>query len=192
MPKSVLFDKEEVMRKVTELFWKKGYNGTSMQDLVDVTGLNRSSFYNTFGDKFQLFEESLKYYQKLQDNLTERFLNNSDLSPKQALVSLFKGINQQVIEDPGKGCFFSNCTAELGSVDPKVAKFLASNMESIILLFKTFIEKAQETGEIDPAKNSRQLALFLFSGLQGLRITAMIDQKAEDTVAITDHILSVL
>ena len=60
MPKTITFDRTEVVQNVMELFWKKGYNGTSMQDLVDVTGLNRSSFYNTFGDKFSLFEEALK------------------------------------------------------------------------------------------------------------------------------------
>ena len=62
MPKSVTFDTENVMENVMELFWRKGYNGTSMQELVNATGLNRSSLYNTYGDKFSLFEQAIQGY----------------------------------------------------------------------------------------------------------------------------------
>ena len=55
MPKTKQFDEAEVLEKAKELFTEKGYNGTSMDDLVQVTGLSRSSIYDTFGDKHGLF-----------------------------------------------------------------------------------------------------------------------------------------
>ena len=64
MPKTESFDRKEVLEQAKEAFWKKGYGSTSMQDLVEATKLNRSSIYNSFGDKFNLFLECLKLYQK--------------------------------------------------------------------------------------------------------------------------------
>ncbi len=192
MPKSVLFDREEVLRKVTTLFWEKGYHGTSMQDLVDATGLNRSSIYNSFGDKFQLYEESLKYYQGLQSELVNSYFAQAQ-SPKQSIISLFEGIRDEIIKGPGeKGCFLSNCTTELSHSEPRIHDFLVKNKERMTRMFSALIQKAQQTGEIASSKNARHLALYLFSSLQGLRVTSMLDKKRSDIQGITDQILSVL
>ncbi|MEO9870260.1 TetR/AcrR family transcriptional regulator [Ekhidna sp.] len=189
MPKSVLFDKANVMSKVTDLFWRKGYNGTSMQDLVDVTGLNRSSFYNSFGDKFSLFEESLKYYQEIQmKNLNETF--SEAKSPKEAIISLFEGIQEEVTSGKeNKGCFLSNCTSELSIENQTIRNFLIDNKDQVVNSFKTLIEQAQEEGEINFSKNADTLALYLFSSLHGLRITSMIDP---DIQGVTEEILNSL
>lgn len=192
MPKSVLFDKHAVMDKVTDLFWRKGYNGTSMQDLVDVTGLNRSSFYNTYQDKFHLFEESLKHYQQRQNEFTTKYLNQPRLTPRESLVSLFKAFHEQALTGDSKGCFLSNCTAEFGNTDPEVTRFLSGNMDMVVSVFQKFIEKAQESGEIDPEKDAHQLALFLFSSMQGIRITSMIDSNQKDISLIINQVISAL
>lgn len=170
-----------------ELFWKKGYNGTSMQDLVDVTGLNRSSFYNSFGDKFSLFEEALKQYQKKQDELLRESFEGAK-SPMQAIISLFKGISDDIRSGNQKGCMLTSCTSEMIQ-DPKIKDFLASNMERVVDTFSALIRQAQEKGEISHGKDSRTLALYLFSSLQGLRITSMIEPNLD---AVTDEILQIL
>src|SRR5277367_142217 len=58
------FDENEVLGKAINIFWYKGYNGTSMQDLVDGLGISRSSLYDTFGDKHSLYVKALESYQK--------------------------------------------------------------------------------------------------------------------------------
>ena len=185
MPKSVTFDRNKVVEDVMELFWKKGYNGTSMQDLVDVTGLNRSSFYNSFGDKFSLFEESLKYYQNQQDDFLNDFFEQAQ-SPKEAIISLFKGISKDVSEGNQKGCLITSCTSEM-SYNPKVKDFLVDNKERVVKSFSSLIEKAQEAGQIVADKNPNTLALYLFSSLQGLRLTSMIEPDIE---GVTEEILA--
>ena len=188
MPKSITFDREQVINDVMELFWKKGYNGTSMQDLVDVTGLNRSSFYNTFGDKFSLFEESLKAYQVQQDEfLSESFAEAK--SPKQAIISLFKGISDDIRSGNNKGCMITSCTTEMGNEDQRIRNFLIENKDRVVDTFAKLIRKAQEQGEIDYQKRPETLALYFFSNLQGLRITSMIEPDLE---AVTEEVLSVL
>jgi TetR/AcrR family transcriptional repressor of nem operon len=188
MPKSILFDREEVIKKVTELFWEKGYNGTSMQDLVEVTGLNRSSIYNTFGDKFTLFSESLEYYRNFQNTLISNAQSNSK-SPKAAIELLFNGVWEQMNSTPEKGCYLSNCTTELSNTDPRIFTFLSENKEAVVANFKSLITSAQELGEISKSKNSETLANYLFSSLQGLRVTSMVDRDQQHIKGITEQIL---
>lgn len=188
MPKSVTFDRDQVMENVMELFWRKGYNGTSMQDLVDVTGLNRSSFYNSFGDKFSLFEEALKKYQKKQNELLQESFSEAK-SPKQAIISLFKGISDDIRSGNNKGCMLTSCTSELSGEDDRVKSFLVDNKDKVVDAFAQLIQDAQENSEINTSKDPQTLALYLFSSLQGLRLTSMIEPNLE---AVIEEILGVL
>ena len=189
MPKSVLFDRDKIIQKVTDLFWQKGYKGTSMQDLVDITGLNRSSFYNSFGDKFQLFEESIRSYQKIQNEIFGRAFAKEE-SPKQGIISLFEDIRDEIrTNETNHGCFITNSTAEFGNTDDRIYDFLRENMKSAVSLFEMLIIKAQEAGEIDSSKDARELGLYLFSSLQGLQVTSMIEPNVE---GVTKEILASL
>ena len=189
MPKSVLFDREDVIKKVTQLFLQKGYNATSMQDLVDVTGLNRSSIYNSFGDKFKLYEESLRYYQKMQnDNLQAHI--KLEKSPKAAIIFVFENIRDEIIQGKqSKGCLITNCTTELGGNEPKIQDFLVRNQESMVAMFSTLIQQAQEMGEIPISKDPKQLALYLFSSLHGLRLISILSDQSSDIEGVTNQIL---
>ena len=60
------FDRDEVLHKAMEVFWMRGYEGTSIQDLVKYMGINRQSIYDTFGDKHTLFLQSLDRYREIQ------------------------------------------------------------------------------------------------------------------------------
>ena len=70
MPRPREFDEERVLDAVMATFWRRGYDGTSAQDLVDATGLGRGSLYNAYSNKEGLFERALQRYQRCtQDNL---------------------------------------------------------------------------------------------------------------------------
>ena len=181
MPKTVTFDREKVVENVMMLFWKKGYTATSMQDLVDVTGLNRSSFYNSFGDKFSLYEEALKLYEVKQQEMIHRYMIGSS-SPKEALKALFKGISSDIRAGNQNGCMISNCTSELASQDARVKEFLIANKDYVVDLFEGLVREAQKQGQIDSSRDSKSIALFLFSSLHGLRITSVIDSHLDGVV----------
>lgn len=186
MPKSILFDRDKVINDVMDLFWQKGYNGTSMQDLVDVTGLNRSSIYNTFGDKFNLFEEALKHYQQNQNDMLRSAFADAK-SPKEAIISLFEGISEDIKKGNHKGCFITSCTSELSAEQPAVKDFLVENKDRVVASFAALIEGAQQLGEISYSKDPKTLALYLFSSLQGLRVTSMLESNME---GVTEEIIS--
>lgn len=181
MPKSIAFDQTEILETVTRLFWQKGYNGTSMQDLVDATGLNRSSIYNTFGDKFSLYEQALKHYQTINyEGLTKA---SSQPSAIQAIRSVFRGVIIDLKNGKGKdGCMLANCATELGNRDQRITDFLADNQEKILSVMETLVSKAQEQGDISTHKNAKTLALYLFTSLNGLRVVGILQQDLEDVV----------
>lgn len=189
MPKSVLFDKEETVAKVMKLFWRKGYNGTSVQDLVDATGLNRSSLYNTFGGKFELFQEALNRYKHSQKSYLECFLKGNT-SPKAAIQSFFEATSKEITsKDQNDGCMISNCITEMGNVDNHVRSFLIENKNEMVETFELLIKQAQEAEEIDSTKNAKVLALFLYSNLLGIRTLSILDK---DIKGVIDQVIKAL
>ena len=188
MPKTESFDRDEVMDKTMKLFWRKGYNGTSMQDLVDVTGLNRSSIYNTFGDKFSMFIESLKRYQRIERSKLHEFLLQGK-SPIDALKMFFYALSDRIMDDKEqKGCYLTNCTAELSAVDQTTKKLLLENQETMLHLFEDLLESAYNQGQIADKTNVKNLALFLYSNLQGMRITGMLLPNKKELKGLVDNI----
>ncbi|MBL6444891.1 TetR/AcrR family transcriptional regulator [Fulvivirga sp. 29W222] len=192
MPKNVTFDRTEIIGKVTDLFWRKGYHGTSMQDLVNATGLNRSSLYNSFGDKFSLFLESLKFYQEREQTLA--FANLfKEKSVYAAIRSFFYALIDSIESDQDhKGCYLINCTAELSATDEKVQKFLIDNQLMLRHTFAELIRTGQDNGEISVQKGADDLALYLFSSLQGLRLTGMLTDSRKELNSVVDQIMMAL
>ncbi len=191
MPKAETFDRIEVLNKVTDLFWNKGYSATSMQDIVDVSGLNRSSLYNSFGDKYQLFLAALKHYKgSQQKDYINCLLNNT---PMQALRSFFTNTGNSIQNrEDFKGCLFVNSTAELANRDNKVSAFLQSNMEDMIQLFSDILQRGIEQGEFREDLDVHATAVYLFSSLQGIQLTGMLNQSRKQMDQLIERILSVL
>ncbi|MBL4605504.1 MAG: TetR/AcrR family transcriptional regulator [Flavobacteriaceae bacterium] len=187
MPKVETFNRNVVLEKVINLFHEKSYNATTMQDLVDATGLNRSSIYNSFGSKMEIYQESLRLYRAFANKMIQKVLINSE-SPLDAIRKIFSAP-----KDPrNKGCLISNCTTEMANQNQKINSFLINNMESMQELFETLIAKGQKEGNINTEKTAKEYALYLFAALQGFRITSMILNEQKDLESIVETTLSVL
>ena len=190
MSKSITFEQGTVLQNAMQVFWDKGYHATSMQNLVDATGLNRSSIYNSFGDKFNLFYLSLKQYQTNQRSMVSSWLVKSD-GPKGAIRLLFEGILSDIITNPqSNGCFFSNSTTEMANESPEVKHLLQENQQSMEQLFHDLLVEAQLLGQIDPEENTRDLAAYYFSSLQGLRLVGVLKPDEKYLQRIIDRILN--
>ena len=187
MPKVETFDRQQVLEKVVQLFHEKGYNATSMQDLVDVTGLNRSSIYNSFGSKKELYQESLQSYRSASQNMVQKILIRTSHS-KSAIKKLFILSPEQ----RKNGCFISNCTAEMANQDQQVKAFLQNNLNHFQLLFAELVAKGQSEGTINTKKSPDEYALYLFTAMQGLRLTGILVNEQKDIEGIVNTTLSVL
>ncbi|MBL0739240.1 TetR/AcrR family transcriptional regulator [Flavobacterium sp. GN10] len=177
MARTKEFNEDQALDKAIEIFWHKGYNGTSAQDLVNHLGLSRSSLYDTFGDKQKLFVKSLKRYQKQNlDSLKELFENSENI--KTALTEIFKQAVVESLQDRiTKGCFMVNSSVELAMHDPEIAKIVHDNQKTVEDIFSQAIKKGQELGQISDKQEARSLARFIFNNYSGIRVLARAGER---------------
>ena len=192
MPKTKQFDEAEVLKKAKEVFCEKGYNGTSMDDLVQATGLSRSSIYDTFGDKHGLFLKCLNQYRcNQQGSLMQMFSKTDD--PKKKIRSIFDYIIKDILADKDrKGCLLVNVSMELAAVDKEVADIACESMEEMEQLFYAWIKEGQTKGEIAKKFTPKALARHLYSSLMGLRVSARSRPEADALREIAKITLSIL
>ena len=141
MPRTKQFDKNEVLEKAMELFWKNGYHATSMGQLVQHLGINRASIYSTFNDKKDLFEQALRLYRQKNGGGVKSFLA-AQKSVKAGFLSLFTSAIDEGVNDPeSRGCFVVNITTELVPGDEDILPALNENQAHFVKLFKEFLEE---------------------------------------------------
>jgi len=166
------FDENEVLKKAVTLFWDKGYNGTSMQDLVDGLGISRSSLYDTYGDKHSLFIKALESYQESASGKMCTIVSNT-VSAKEAIKQLFDLTTRELLSDEQhKGCFLVNTEVEVAPHDQEVSNMVCQNDQLVENAFYQAIKKGQESGEITNKQDARALARFIFNTVKGIRVSA--------------------
>ena len=166
------FDENEVLGKAIDIFWHKGYNGTSMQDLVDGLGISRSSLYDTYGDKHTLFIKALESYQNATAGTICNIVSNTGPA-KEAIKKLLEYITGEMLTDQKhKGCFMVNAEVEVAPHDEEVSQMICRNDQQMEDTFYVAINKGQESGEITNRKDARALARFTFNTVKGIQVTA--------------------
>jgi len=177
MARTKEFKEDQVLDKAIEIFWHKGYNGTSAQDLVMHLGLSRSSLYDTFGDKQKLFAQSLRRYQKnAQDQIIELFDKSENI--KETLHDIFKQAVVESLDDRiTKGCFMVNSSIELAMHDEEIAKIVKSNSQKMEEVFTNAVQKGQDLGQISKSNEAKVLARFIFNNYSGIRVLARTGER---------------
>lgn len=190
MPWEKNFDVDVVLNRAMEAFWARGYEATSMQDLVSCTGVNRASLYATYGDKHALFLASLRMYDdRRRRHLLTRL--QAGHSPREAIRQVFLAFTGSVSGRGGhKGCFLTNTALELASRDREARKIVAKAQEQMEAFFERTIRSGQETGEISRAIVPAETARGLLASLLGLLVLvrsrperALVDSVVNDAVA---------
>lgn len=174
MARNKEFVPEKALDAALQLFWTRGYEATSMQELVDCTGLSRSSLYDTFGDKHTLFLAALDKYQRGENvAMCERMSDSS--SPKAAIERLFAALVERIQQaDAPRGCFMLTAMLELGAHDPAVAERANAALQAGEQLLTALIACGQALGEINQRLSAQILARHLLNAIRGLQALAKI------------------
>jgi TetR/AcrR family transcriptional repressor of nem operon len=186
------FDEDEVLSKAMNLFWLKGYNGTSMQDLVDGLGISRSSLYDTYGDKHALFLKALDNYRELAAKGLAKIGREAGSAKDAIRLVLEQSINDLVKDKDHKGCFLVNAAVEMAPHDKEVNGMLCQNDKYMEEYFYETIQKGQANGEISNTQDARLLAQFIINSIKGIRVTAksVNDKKVfKDIINLTLSVL---
>lgn len=186
------FDQDEALHKAMEAFWSRGYEATSIQDLVRHMGINRQSLYDTFGDKHSLYLRALDRYREVEGCKVFELLEHSG-SVKKLLRQLFEGIIERALCDrQRRGCFMGNATSELAGRCKQTAARTGSNRTTTEEALYRALLRGKREGELTHVRNLRAVARFLCSSMQGLVLTAKgtQDRKTlEDVVKVTLSVL---
>jgi TetR/AcrR family transcriptional repressor of nem operon len=170
MPWEKAFDVDLVLNKAMDAFWARGYEATSMQDLVTSTGVNRASLYATYGDKHSLFLKALRMYDERQRHALLTRLEGLP-SPKAAIRQLFDTFACSAVEDGvNRGCFMTNTALELAARDREARQVVATAQEQIEKFFERMVKAGQRLGEVSPALNPATTASGLLATLLGLLV----------------------
>ncbi|MBF6135288.1 TetR/AcrR family transcriptional regulator [Nocardia otitidiscaviarum] len=164
------FDEERAVDAAMRAFWRAGYDGTSTQELCAATGLGRSSIYNTFSSKHDLFQRALRRY--MADKNADTFAVLDGPGPvRDRIARLLEFIIDAPEGDP-LGCLVVNATVELGERDPEIARLLRADEERRLLALATAIAEGQRAGEISGDRDPRDLARFIVTTIGGMRVAA--------------------
>ncbi len=152
------------------LFWARGYESSSVQQLLDAMNINRGSMYATFGDKRSLFVEALEKYVADGLQFTRACLVESH-DPLQGLRRLLaSALVEQPDEEMRKGCLLINTVIEQAHLDAELAKAAAKHMQQFQCGLQYCLERAQKKGQIPATADTAQKAQFIRMGYMGLRV----------------------
>lgn len=179
MARPKAFVEEEVLERAMRLFWRQGYEATSVQALVEATGINRASLYGTFGDKHGLFLAAVDRYLETVSAKRQAILEE----PGPALAALRRYFEELIAFSLGEGrrlgCLITNAAIELAPRDRATEERLRDSLSRVEDAFYRVLRRAQSQGELAGDRDPRALARFLAGVVQGLRVMARLDPQED-------------
>ncbi len=185
------FDPDTVLQRALNCFWSNGFEATSMQDLLNCTGLSKSSLYQSFGSKRGLFERCLTAYR--EDRVTKM---SERLAASDSGLSFIRDMLEAVALESRKGiprgCLVMNTAAEFSQKDPEVARLVAQSIRAFTAVFRNAVTRAQREGDIPHHRDPSRLARFIVTNMSGLRTLSKGGTSARDLRATAQLVMEAL
>ncbi|MQY27097.1 TetR/AcrR family transcriptional regulator [Nocardia aurantia] len=184
------FDEEGAVEAAMRAFWIAGYDGVSTQELCAATGLGRSSIYNTFRSKRDLFERALRRYMADKNSGTFALLEGPG-STREKIRTLLYLVVDASDSDP-LGCLVVNATVELGQRDPEMARLLHTDLQRRLTAVTAAVAAGQRAGEIATGRDPADIAQFVVATISGMRVASRGGAERATLAAIADVALAAL
>jgi TetR/AcrR family transcriptional regulator, transcriptional repressor for nem operon len=186
-----IFDEQEALNDATILFWEKGYNATSTDELIRAMGLQRGSFYHTFGSKKDLFINAFMQYERTSFDELRRQLSASK-KPMDVIKSIFYTLANCSLEEHNKGCFAGNTITALSNIDAELTEIANNHLKNMENIFFEQIKASQISGELTTKTDARLLSMSLINLWNGINITRKIYNSKKGLKALVDFQLAIL
>ena len=181
------FDRDVALEAAMRLFWRQGYEATSVDDLLETTGIQRGSLYAAFGDKHSLYLEALRAY---IDRTGGMFVEKLSGDPPLAkLRGFMRHMATKAEESDGNGCLLINALAERCPCDPEVREIYSQAMRDVEELFYAKLVAARDSGELISQETPRALARFMVTAFQGF---LLLSKQQAPRAVIQDNLRVVL
>jgi AcrR family transcriptional regulator len=188
MPRPRTFDDDRALQAALDTFWAGGFASTSTEDLCEGTGLSRSSLYNAFQGKAQLYRRSLERYGEIKQAERACYLEREGTGRERLVALLTDTLAQQQSFDDRRTCLVVNAAVELGRSDEVVARLAQANLRAFRDLLTEIIAAGQADGSLRDDRPADDLAGLVHATLNGLQVAARVGDddvictKAVDTL----------
>jgi TetR/AcrR family transcriptional regulator, transcriptional repressor for nem operon len=170
MPKIKQYNREKVLETASAIFRQKGYNGTSIDEILVATGLSRSSLYDTFKDKHSLYLLSLEHYKTANQNQMTA-LDEKPMEGIDKIKVMFNKVVDHLVQNPNdNGCLMVNAAAEMSKQCFKTQQVVCNNKDAVQDLIAEWLKESQAKNIITLKKPVKTYSEFLYNTLLGLRI----------------------
>ncbi len=187
MPRPIQYEKQKVLDQAMEVFWTNGYEATSMDVLVDRTGLNRRSMYKLFGGKQGFFIRVLQnYLEQVTPAMTAPLIDKQGFD---AIATFFK---QFKCFDGNRGCLVTNTAVEKALFDREAKQLIAAFYDQLEQMFRERLEQAKNNNEIRSDIEIQAMAKQLLCMAQGLGVFGKVRESQDECKAIVDSMLQLL
>ena len=185
------FDPEVALQAAVKVFWRLGYERTSLDLLMREMGISRQSLYDTFGDKRSIFFRAMRHYRRsTNDSLREVFAREK--SVRSGFSKIFNSIISETREQHEQGCLLMSANLSRDLKDAEMASFLRANQREVERIFRDALTKAQARGEIATEKKPAALAKFFVATIQGMRALARLNHDRKELEHISRVAISAL
>jgi TetR/AcrR family transcriptional repressor of nem operon len=178
MPRPCAYDRDDLLRCATALFWERGFAGTSIDDVVRATGVSRSSLYAAFPDKSALFLATLEHY---LDTVTRAKLERLAQGGRAALA--IKGFLLDIADErpsanvPAHGCLLTNTAVEIGAGEAQIAELVRKAFARLERALAARLCEARQQGDLSADTDPKQFARQLVTLVQGLRVMTRLGME---------------
>jgi TetR/AcrR family transcriptional repressor of nem operon len=186
------FDPDAALEAAMGVFWRQGYENTSMQDLLTAMNISKSSLYQAFGSKRRLFDFSMQRY---QDGFTHYLREHLQAAPSgRGFIAGFLNSVLDEVRAPGgsRGCLVMNTAIEFAQRDPAVSDAVNQGIDRFRGVLQAAVERAQREGEIGQDRDPAILASFLVSSMSGLKTLAKAGADEKVLKGIIELVLKAL
>lgn len=181
----------ETTSALKELFWRRGYEKASIEDVVKATGMNRYALYNAYGGKRELFLAALNDYYLERKNIFVTNLEDPETAPLDAIRRVFEFAILAMAER-GAGCLMCNVANDLGPRDPVISAQIESYHEEIRWAYTEALSRAESRGELNTNITPDAAAQLLLAVKLGLGVHAKAGASGEAMLNILDTTLQSL
>jgi TetR/AcrR family transcriptional repressor of nem operon len=192
MARPKAFNEEAAIDKAVEVFWTKGYEAASMQDLINAMGIQRGSLYNAFGSKQQLFLKSLQRYGVVVVNKLLEILESKPSAIASIELFFAQLVEHLLTAGELRSCLVTNSAIERGLRDEETKAQVLSLLSSLEKGFYNTLLRAKENGELSTEFDLHLLAHYLTSSMQGLLVIGKVNSERSVLEGINQVTLSIL
>jgi len=187
MPRPREFDLTTAVDRGTHLLWSKGYEATSLDELLQAMGIGKSSFYAVFRGKRDFLFKALGHY---TDTVIDTLLG--DVTEGSACAAIARTFDNVIDRAGMEGCFLQNCAIELAHRDAETRVAVRRGLRRLEKAYYKAVVRGQETGEIRKSADALILARYLTASLNGLQTLARVERDRNALRQVAQTSLSVL